>query len=87
MHAQRESADIGVAANSHFEKNIAARRAKGFGIIQQIISILNYVIFGGFDFEVFTVPNSILTNAEIWYNLSAGDIRNLESSGNRSIHP
>ena len=65
-------------------KNIAARKAKGQGILDQIIGKLSGVMYGPFYFEVGLVLrqsmliNGILTNAESWYGLKETDMEQLE---------
>ena len=65
-------------------KNIAARKAKGQGILDQIIGKLSGVMYGPFNFEVGLVlrqsmlRNGILTNAESWYGLKETDMEQLE---------
>ena len=66
------------------EKNIKARKDKGQGIVDQIMSILESTVFGPFQFEVALtlraslLLNGILTNSEAWYGLRTADIENLE---------
>ena len=65
-------------------KNIKDRISKGMGIITQIMNILESVSFGEHYFEIAKLLretmfiNGILTNSEVWYNLSIGDIKELE---------
>ena len=67
-------------------KNIQARRAKGIGIVDQIMDILTGTIFGPFYFEVGLIlresllVNSILTNSEAWYGLKDTEVEQLEQS-------
>ena len=57
-------------------KNITARKNRGIGIVTQIISILDEICFGKFNFEVAMILrnslfiSSLLSNAEAWYNVS-----------------
>ena len=66
------------------EKNIKARKDKGQGIVDQIMSILESTVFGPFQFEVALtfraslLLNGILTNSEAWYGLKTADVENLE---------
>ena len=66
------------------EKNIHARKAKGTGIVDQIISILDGSVFGPFHVEVALILrsslllNGILTNSEAWYGLKTSDLEQLE---------
>ena len=70
------------------DKNIAARVKKGYGIINQIFSILEEVFFGKYYFKVAKIfreslfINSILLNSEAWYNLSKKNIDDLEKVDN-----
>ena len=65
-------------------KNIEARRAKGTGIVDQIVTILENTMFGPFQFEVALILrsslllNGILTNSEAWYGLKTADLERLE---------
>ena len=65
-------------------KNIQARRAKGTGIVDQILTRLESTVFGPYFFEVaITLRNSllingILTNAEAWYGLKTEEVEQLE---------
>ena len=65
-------------------KNIQARKSKGTGIIDQIISILDGTVYGPFHFEVALILrsslllNGILTNSEAWYGLKIADLEHLE---------
>ena len=65
-------------------KNIAARKNRGTGIVNQIMSILEDICFGQHYFAVAMVLrnalliSSLLTNAEAWYNLSANEVTELE---------
>ena len=66
-------------------KNIADRKSRGHGIVNQIMSMLEGICFGKFYFEVAMtlreslLMSSLLTNSESWYNLTLTDIRELES--------
>ena len=69
-------------------KNIAARKAKGIGIVDKIFSTLNDVFFGPYYFQAALILrnslllNSILLNSESWYNLTETDIKQLETVDN-----
>ena len=64
-------------------KNIIARKSKGTGIMNQIMTKLEEVSFGSHYFEVAILwrstylISSLLTNAEAWFNLSKGDVDSL----------
>jgi hypothetical protein len=70
--------------NGKNTKNIKSRRDKGEGNVRQIMSILDDMCFGPFQFEVANTLreslfiNSILTNSEVWYNLTKVEIEQLE---------
>jgi hypothetical protein len=70
--------------NGKNTKNIKARKDKGEGIRKQIITMLEDVCFGPYEFEVANIwrnslfINSILTNSETWYNLSKTEVDQLE---------
>ena len=65
-------------------KNIEAREAKAQGIIKQIKTILEEMVFGNFIFEVGVILrnslfiNGILTNIEAAYGLTSAEIEKLE---------
>ena len=65
-------------------KNILARKAKGYGIIDRIINILDGVCFGPFQYEVALMLrnslflNGILSNSEAWYGLTIPEVTHLE---------
>ena len=77
-----------ICADGSNEKNIKARRAKGFGIVDQIISMLNDICFGPHVFQVAMVLrsslfiNSILFNSEVWYGITKAEIETLETVDN-----
>ena len=65
-------------------KNIQERRNKGYGVINQIIQILESTYFGKYFFEVAMVLreslflSSLLLNSEAWVNYTEKDVRILE---------
>ena len=65
-------------------KNIKARKDKGFGIVDKIMSMLDEIFFGPFSIEVGLIfrcshlINSILLNSEVWYGLTKADVDELE---------
>lgn len=65
--------------------NIAARKAKGFGIVGDILAILDEIPFGKYKVEAGIhmrngmLINGMLTNSETWYGLTEQDIKQLES--------
>ena len=73
-----------ISADGSNLKNILARKQRGFGSVDDIMSILNDFSFGPFYFQAAIMfrnsmlVNSILTNSEAWYNLSDSDYNHLE---------
>ena len=71
--------------------NIAARKAKGLGITNQIKTILDEGFFGRYYFEAALMLrdalflNSCLLNSEAWYNVLEKDIQQLEAADNNLI--
>ena len=65
-------------------KNIMSRKAKGTGIVDNIMGKLRGTVYGPFYFEVGLVLresmliNGILTNAEAWYGFSTSEMEQLE---------
>ena len=82
-HEEKYLGDI-VTDDGTNKKNIAARKGKGFGIIERIIEMLQEISFGNNYFEVANLLrhslflSSILLNSEAWYNVSPADIEQLE---------
>ena len=72
-------------------KNIAARVAKAQGIIKQVRTMLEEMVFGSFVFEVAVVLrnslfiNGILTNVEAAYDLTTTEIESLEKCDEQLI--
>ena len=70
------------------QRILKARKAKGFGIVDKISSMLEDIFFGPFYFEVALILrtslfiNSILLNAEVWHRLTKADVEELESVDN-----
>ena len=66
------------------KKNIEARKCKGFGIISDILSILNDIPLGrnridaGLKMRNAMFLNGILTNCEVWYGLQKAEVEQLE---------
>ena len=65
-------------------RNIQNRIAKGVGKITQIMNILNTICLGEYYMETAILMresifiNGILTNAEVWYNLTKEEIKQIE---------
>ena len=64
--------------------NVRSRIGKGLGKISDIMNILETVSFGTYFFEIAMTLresmflNAILTNADVWYNLTNSEIEELE---------
>ena len=64
--------------------NIAARKAKGFGITGDILAILDGIPFGKYRIEAGIymrngmLMNGMLTNSETWYGMSNEEEEQLE---------
>ena len=80
---QKYLGDILSSDGSH-TKNIQERRNRGYGIINQIMQILESTYFGKYYFQVATILreslflSSLLLNSEAWVNYTDKDIRILE---------
>ena len=65
-------------------KNILSRKAKGTGIVDQIMVKPRGTVYGPFYYEVGLIlreamlVNGMLTNAEAWYGLTDAEIELLE---------
>ena len=77
-----------ITSDGRNTKNLAARKAKGVGIVDKIMTILNDVFFGPYFFQVALTMrvsmllSSILLNSESWYNLSDNEIQQLKTVDN-----
>ena len=88
MKTKEEQMYLGdvVSANGKHLKNVLHRKAKGLGVINQIMQILSSTFFGKYHFEVALVLreslllSSLLLNSEAWVNLTDADIRKLEQT-------
>ena len=88
MKVKEEQTYLGdvVSADGSHSKNVQSRKNKGLGIINQIMQILESVLFGKYHFEVAMVLrsslllSSILLNSEAWVNLKEKDVRALEQT-------
>ena len=73
-----------ITVNGKTNKNILARRSKGIGIVNQVLTILEGTCYGPHVFQVSMLfrksflINSILTNAESWYGIKMEEIEILE---------
>ena len=67
-------------------RNIGARKAKGLGIIKQILDILDGTCLGQYEIEAALILrsslllNKFLTNSEVWYGLELQDFKQLEQT-------
>ena len=74
-----------LASNGSNEKNIQAKIAKGKGVINEIIFILNNAHFGSYHFQAFMLMRdslfiSVITNqSEVWINTTEKDLTHLET--------
>ena len=73
-----------ITADGKNTRNIQSRFSKGLGQINQIFNIIESVSFGTFTIEIALLlrnsllVNGILTNSEVWYNLSKTEVDTLE---------
>ena len=73
-----------VQADGKNTSNIQNRVSKGLGKISQIMNILETVSFGNCYYQIALslreaiFLNGILTNADSWYNVTKGEIEQLE---------
>ena len=83
VEQERYLGDI-ISNDGENTKNITARKNRGTGVVNEVISILEEICFGKHHFIVAMVLrnalliSSLLTNAEAWYNLSNTEIIELE---------
>ena len=74
-----------LSADGKNTKNIKERVSKGMGIIANILNILDLICFGPFTFEIAILLrnsmliNGFMTNSEVWYNFSRGEIQEFEN--------
>ena len=72
--------------------NIAARKAKGFGIAGDILAILDAIPFGRYHIQAGIymrngmLINGMLTNSETWYGMLKEDINQLEIVDEYLLH-
>ena len=80
-----------ITADGTNVKNIKARKAKGFGIVDKILKMLDETFYGQFHIEVGLIfrcshlLNSILLNSEVCYGLTKADVEELEMVDNYLI--
>ena len=86
MQTKKEQKYLGdiISSDGTHTKNVQERRKKGYGIINQILQILESTYFGKYHFEIAMVLreslslSSILLNSEAWVNYTEKDVRMLE---------
>ena len=86
MEDRKEQKYLGdlLSSDGTHTKNVQDRRNKGYGVIKQIVQILEATYFGKYHFEVAMVLrkslflSSLLLNSEAWVNYTEKDIRILE---------
>ena len=73
-----------ITSDGSNKKNVAARKGRGFGIIDKVMAMLEEISFGPNFFEVAILLrdslflSSILLNCEAWYGLTLSDVEQLE---------
>ena len=73
-----------LSSNGKNTANIASRRGKGVGSVQQITSILDNMHFGHHKYKIVIILrnsiiiNSMLYNSEVWYAVTNKEIEKLE---------
>ena len=76
-----------ITSDGSNKRNIAARKGKGYGIIEKIMEMLQEISFGHNYFIVANLLrhslflNSVLLNSEAWYALSLADVEQHEMVG------
>jgi hypothetical protein len=81
---ERYLGDI-ISVDGRNVKNIKARIAKGNGIVNKIICLLDAIPFGKHYFEIGIIlrnsllVSSVLFNSEAWYNLTESELNLLET--------
>ena len=84
VHQDSYLGDI-LSSDGKLKINIQDRVAKGIGIMNKILNILDTVSFGHHYFRIFILlresmfVNGTLTNADIWYGLQEQDLEELEA--------
>ena len=80
-----------ISSNGKNEENLKRRIGRGLGKIKDIMTILENVTFGEHYFSTAVLLreslflSSVLSSADIWYNLSTTDIKQLEDLDFRKI--
>ena len=80
-----------ISFDGSLDNTIEARRQKGVGLVTQITAMVDQLSLGHFYFKISFMLrncmfiNGILTNSEIWYNVSKKHIETLENGDNMLI--
>ena len=81
---ERYLGDI-ISSDGKNVKNIKARVAKGKGVVERIMTMIENIPFGKFYFEVAVILrnslliSSLLSNSEAWYNVTKSELNLLET--------
>ena len=73
-----------ISADGKNTRNIRKRISRGLGAINQIMNLVSLINLGEYYFDIVVLLreslflNSILTNAEIWYNITKEELKELE---------
>ena len=73
-----------ISSDGKKQKNIKQRVSKGLGIMTEILNLLDLISFGPYLIEIALLLresmliNGILTNVEVWYNLTTSEIKEFE---------
>ena len=73
-----------ISSDGKNTRNVDSRVSKALGIIASIFDVLKHVLFGRHYFTIaflmrnVMLINGILTNSEVWFGLTLGEIRKLE---------
>ena len=73
-----------ISSDGKNQKNIKQRVSKGLGIMTEILNLLDLISFGPYLIEIALLLresmliNGILTNVEVWYNLTTSEIKEFE---------
>ena len=74
-----------LSSNGTNDATLQDRKGKAIGCMNNIISILDTISFGHHYFNILILLresmfiNCILTNSEVWYNFSRGEIQEFEN--------
>ena len=87
MEDKKEEKYLGdiISSDGKNIKNVKARVAKGKGVVERIMTMVENIPFGKFYFEVAVILrnslliSSLLSNSEAWYNVTQSELNLLES--------